>query len=137
MKRILLIIFTIVALNSLYSQEITHTFSFNRTEKSISLTIKNETAKIMQVDNGRQTNPNIVCYVYKNNSEKFYDWYSLANKGKYIELKPYEKFQIKIDMSRYLNKIEGDSIEFEIFLAYITESNLKATYTRKAYKYAL
>ena len=137
MKRILLIIFAIITLNSLYAQEITHTFSFNRTEKSISLTIKNETAKKMQVDNGEQSNANIVCNVYNNNSRISYTWYSLADKGKYIELKPYEKVQIKIDMSRHLNKIEGDSIRFEIFLSYITESNLKTTYTRKAYKYAL
>ena len=137
MKRILLIIFTIVALNSLYSQEITHTFSFNRTEKSISLTIKNETSKIMQVDNGEQPNANIVCHIYNNDSRTFYKWYSLADKGKYIELKPYEKFQIKIDMSRPLNEINAVSIKFDIYLAYITESNLKRTYTKKTYNYTL
>ena len=137
MKTIICILLSIISCTKVLAQEMTHTFSFNRTEKSISLTIKNETAKKMQVDNGEQSNANIVCNVYNNNSRISYTWYSLADKGKYIELKPYEKVQIKIDMSRHLNRVNGDSIEFDIYLAYITESNLKATYTRKTYKYAL
>ena len=139
MKKILFIIFAIIALNSLYSQEMTHTFSFNQTEKSISLTIKNETSEIIQIDNGEQANANIVCHVYNNNNSKIsHRWYSLADKGKFIKLEPHEAFHLKIDLSKNLNKLNGSSIKFNIFLSYITESyNMKSKIIKKTYNYTL